>query len=784
MGPKANFNSKKAKLYNSRVIKTENNDSSIINRERLSIPEFLDARSFEIKAFELAQLNSKYASATRVFQNLPRVMRRRTASHNVKRIPKRLRNRALREMNSNPTNIVKKSKSTGRQLYQIRMAKKLLKLGIRLKSLKAIPNPELYNKKLNLRVKLSILNQQAQQLQSQAGSKRLNNILGSYDNTGIGKLAPKPCGNIRYYKRQNQFVWLPTHIWHAKRFHMIKQYGFQIPLTPTQKCFRLMNRQSKQGTILFDTCYYNNLIVEIKQEQSFKDFILNITKYKNKVPETILYGKKSYIGWLKLNDKLVGQTLIYANIQTGKMLIRVHPSIYEDVFEFLQQKLDSNSTIFDCRYSLGSLDLSGPNSIKTISKILHLGLVSPEIKQTWIETIKISDSGIIPVGTTFSFDIRDPRFWKKPSDIPIRYEENVDFNVETNKTILKLVSQNLVELSTVNNLLSSSGRKESYNNQLSIKSINREFSRVLSTKNSLDEKIVATSKIPILITKTSAYNWCLIAPWYWILPLWICAVKIKQIKIGGIKQIDQINFEHETGSFPQDYPWLRDGWQYNESIGKLNQEKYNKIPKHHKKDHLEDYQDPDYIGPFKCDWTSLRNTCFIKKWKNLSRQQLISEQPDFAQYDPMTLNRTIRSLHDLKQFSKTIDKIPQQIPIDIFDKNNQFHQQFIEGSYQINSLRDIETTPLPLMQISVKIAQDGTIHDNARIYPYKLVKGCQKNLDLSDVIGFISTGNLNLNSGVYQGIGLITAQIPESHNYLYIRNVGETKYHLVDYKLV
>ena len=41
---------------------------------------------------------SKKALSSRAFQQVPKDMRRRTASHNVKRVPKRLRARAAKEV--------------------------------------------------------------------------------------------------------------------------------------------------------------------------------------------------------------------------------------------------------------------------------------------------------------------------------------------------------------------------------------------------------------------------------------------------------------------------------------------------------------------------------------------------------------------------------------------------------------------------------------------------------------------------------------------------------------
>ena len=242
MPPKPNISNKKAKLYNSRAIRAELTDPSF-NEGKLSVPDFLSSRNFEIKSFELSQLNSKYASSTRCFQSLPRTLRRRTASHNVKRIPKRLRNRALREMQNSINGLPPKKKHLrGRELYRLKMSRRLLKLASRIKSLKSIPTEDIQNKPLKLRQKLKILDEQIKMLSKNTVQPKLNNKMGSYDNSGINTFAPKPKGNLKYAKRQKDFVWVPTHVWHAKRFHMIKKWGYQIPLEPTQKCFKSTNR--------------------------------------------------------------------------------------------------------------------------------------------------------------------------------------------------------------------------------------------------------------------------------------------------------------------------------------------------------------------------------------------------------------------------------------------------------------------------------------------------------------------------------------------------------------
>lgn len=65
-------------------------------------------------------------------------------------------------------------------------------------------------------------------------------------------------GNLleEYNRRQKQNVWLETHIWHAKRFHMIERWGHRLPYAPCDKAFRACYRGSSAHCLLQDISYY------------------------------------------------------------------------------------------------------------------------------------------------------------------------------------------------------------------------------------------------------------------------------------------------------------------------------------------------------------------------------------------------------------------------------------------------------------------------------------------------------------------------------------------------
>jgi len=85
--------------HEARAIASQTKDKAYGDGE-LNVEKFVIAREFEIKALEDGMKKSKNLLSQRAFQSVPRDLRRRTASHNVKRVPKRLRARAQKEVDT------------------------------------------------------------------------------------------------------------------------------------------------------------------------------------------------------------------------------------------------------------------------------------------------------------------------------------------------------------------------------------------------------------------------------------------------------------------------------------------------------------------------------------------------------------------------------------------------------------------------------------------------------------------------------------------------------------
>ena len=89
---------KRQKIQDIRAIQAQPRDAAVSATGELDVASFVKAREYEINALEKSIQKTKKVLTMRAFQQVPRAMRRRTASHNVKIVPRRLRRRAEREV--------------------------------------------------------------------------------------------------------------------------------------------------------------------------------------------------------------------------------------------------------------------------------------------------------------------------------------------------------------------------------------------------------------------------------------------------------------------------------------------------------------------------------------------------------------------------------------------------------------------------------------------------------------------------------------------------------------
>ncbi|XP_002737579.1 ribonucleases P/MRP protein subunit POP1-like isoform X2 [Saccoglossus kowalevskii] len=196
----------------------------------INVADFAEARATEINTMMKAMNN--ISGGRRIFQKLPRHMRRRAMSHNVKRLPRRLRARAEAE--------VQKHKRANKQ--DSGAAKR-----------------------------------------SRRHRRRPKNLFAEYE------------------RRKRKHIWLETHIWHAKRFHMSEKWGYKIPHHPNEKSVRASYRALAKHCLIQDISYYG--VIEVTGPQGY---LLKSLAHLTNTDSGLTFASLSYLG-----GKRHGTTMLY-----------------------------------------------------------------------------------------------------------------------------------------------------------------------------------------------------------------------------------------------------------------------------------------------------------------------------------------------------------------------------------------------------------------------------------------------------------------------------------------
>lgn len=210
-----------------------------------------------------------------------------------------------------------------------------------------------------------------------------------------------------YSRRRCDKIWLETHIWHAKRFHMIDKWGYRIANHPNDKCFRANYRAIARYCLLQDISYYT--CVEITGEEN----LLKTTLKTHCNPSTLTFAAKKYINGHREGTLMFFKKDGYPYFPIGNVnffwepnkssnqtdvktiWIWVHPAFYDDFlneiissFEFKQNNVEQDAADihnFNCFYTndagckmiilrnaLNRFRLHGPLTVNVLTKALQL----------------------------------------------------------------------------------------------------------------------------------------------------------------------------------------------------------------------------------------------------------------------------------------------------------------------------------------------------------------------------------------------------------------------------
>lgn len=582
---------KRNKVLEARFIMAQTSDAALKNGE-LDLQSFLNAREYEVKALENSMQKSKSALATRAFQQVPRDMRRRTASHNVKRIPKRLQKRGARDMKEDNTptvNANKRKPGSSRGRIRAETAKKLGILADKKRAAKGTTN--------------------AAGITTRAARPKIRkNALND---------PPKPPSKFR--KRQIHKTWLPTHLWHAKRARMTEPkeplWRMAIPLNSTEKSYRPTHRAGgSRGAVAWDMSYMSTIGLRGTID-SLKRVLLaiGISETHTNAPKGAKWrgGRRSWNGWLSRELKeqrlQIGPAVALWDIPTEEVsdsnainvskksirqvLIRIHPSAFLETWTELLRlsKLQHpNIQLEDLRFEMGSIEITGPGSTEALLGILHPYHQSKDNQeshaQAFTSLIGVTNPASLPANSILSFSIMDPRLRYPPRkiELPDHNDEEATFK------LMEMLSTWPADESPASSPLFDRDLRYKATRLPSQKALNRR--KTLAAPGTFPSVSERDPAIPIIlltsrVSQSAAQgSWTLLAPWKCILPFWYGLMHFPlssggNPRFGGLQELRQSHFEHGVPWFPADYPGTNAGYAWEVEQRKKRKQEWNKRPK-------------------------------------------------------------------------------------------------------------------------------------------------------------------------------------------------------------
>ncbi|KAH0538088.1 hypothetical protein FGG08_005300 [Glutinoglossum americanum] len=618
---------KRAKTLDAREIATQTSDKAL-KSGKLDVNAFVQAREFEIRALEEGMARSKKGSTRRAFQQVPRDMRRRTASHNVKLVPKRLRPRAEKEMveDNTPTVVARRRVPSSHMRLRLETAKRLHGLAKRAKA-----------RKKSLKDAKGSSEEHREAKPRPAKAKR----------TPPDALANPPKPAAKFRKRQVNKTWLPTHIFHAKRAHMTLPksplWRFAIPITPTEKSYRPTHRATGlRGAVVWDMSYMSTIGlegVEATLEGLLKALGVGVQEIADglnanvKMREKWKAGRRSWEGWLfargEWPTKPIAPALIVwcapgealgdvemLDVETvdamkkpekvrplrRKVFIRIHPSAFLQLWNEIVAVAKMQRplvTVEDLRFDIGSIEIKGPGSTEALLGALKpIGIqrgdtASPQSPgQVWSSLAPHVNPASLPENALLGFDVSDPRLHYPPRAIS---QPSAASQPQAEEDLLNILSTWPPDhTQSPPALFTRLRRLEASRLLASQKSINRR--KGMAMPGAYPDPLPSDPRIPILLLasrRPSASTqgsgggqgkWTLLLPWKCVLPMWYSLVHYPlssggNPRFGGLREIRQAAFETGTPWFPGDYPGTRAGWEWEEQERERRRGEWERRPK-------------------------------------------------------------------------------------------------------------------------------------------------------------------------------------------------------------
>ncbi|KAF4617537.1 hypothetical protein D9613_005911 [Agrocybe pediades] len=536
----------------------------------IDVEKFVEARQFEINAMHKAMKTASASSTHRVWQTLPRHLRRRAASHDVRRVPLKLRDRARAEMdplrkkaagNIPPRSKKGKEKNRTETLLKRQRDKSWLETHIwhakRMHMenlwgyrLAISPTEKSYRPSYRASIHGSILHDASYYSLLEIKGKKESAIQAMLD------MCCDPQGPGPSSKR-----WSPGSRVLETHLYKIGSYPYDL-IAPVTILWRPVQKEvppsGKQSTQPIDT-----------QQQSDIRTV-----------------------WLRFHPS--AQSIVVETLKAAaSRALEAHRNLHGDLEP-------ANVEIADLRGHVNVFEITGPKASQVIKGALSpvSNDKRPEFAQFWSSLTNLQNSGSLPRGMVIGFTVNDPRLRFPPK------------NAKPSKDAATVIQSNITLPSS--SLAQSDIWEDSIRNGLA----KLRFKKKDIDKRRADASVPGTpltplrqdDRVPVLLIQHSVeapgsndsqarHGWTLMLPAGWSMAFFSSLIYTSTRVAGQFERQTQ-SYEAGVPYFPRDYPFAETYEAYAEDLEAKERETWERKPPAKRPN----YEKLGVLNPWKADW--------------------------------------------------------------------------------------------------------------------------------------------------------------------------------------
>ncbi|CAH1264388.1 POP1 [Branchiostoma lanceolatum] len=408
-----------------------------------------------------------------------------------------------------------------------------------------------------------------------------------------------------FSQRQNHVSWLHTHVWHAKRFHMVNSWGYRLPDHPCDKSVRAAYRAMCHHCLIQDISYYGCIeltgsqgnILRLLQHFTPQDTggFGSLSSSEGRVEGTATLYRRDCFPRCALGPvtyvfrALTENSQDHSTASSRQLWLWTHPAITQDVLQELQQMSHTGVCVQSIGHELVRFRLTGQLAAATLEAALHLPPLQNETVQP---------------GQVLSLTVVDPRLnmpSKRTKVTPLTTAAD-PVELKCDAVLWDADKRKMLQTPPGQNNRSGEEDTDVAGDDGSVAGDNRRVPILLVHQQG------RTAQWGVTPASALGTGWDVILPAGWAMVFWL-GLQYRGARAGGLREMRRLQLETGQLVFPDDFPDTEAYRTLHQDQAARRREQHDRYPPGKRPN----FAKLGTAAPFHCPWDRL-----VEGWAQLA----------------------------------------------------------------------------------------------------------------------------------------------------------------------